>query len=366
MKIELRAALCAVLLLCGCGKDDATDIQAKPALTVTVTAARRVDWPVTISATGNIQAWQKASIGTEIGGVRIAELRVDIGDTVKKGDVLARLASDTLEASLAQQDASVARARVTVAQAEADNKRARTLAGTGAISEQELAQYETTEKSAQADLALALAQQKAQRLNLGYAGIIAPDDGVIASRSAALGDVVQAGTELFTLIRQNRLEWVAQVADSEIGQLALDQKAIIDAPQGNAVEGTIRLVSPTIDPANRNGLAFVTFVNDGRLRDGMFVRGRFLIGSRPASVVPEESVVVQNGYSYVFTVTGDMTQRVRVQTGRRQDNEVEITEGLKGQESIVVTGAGFLNGGEKIQVVDSGPNAKAAPKAMPQ
>ena len=113
---------------------------AKPSLTVTTTRATQSDWPIRLSANGNIAPWQEAIVGAEASGLRLSEVRVNVGDVVKRGQTLARFAPDTMRAELAQQTASVAEAEAALAEAEANATRARTLQDSGAMSTQQINQ----------------------------------------------------------------------------------------------------------------------------------------------------------------------------------------------------------------------------------
>jgi multidrug efflux pump subunit AcrA (membrane-fusion protein) len=170
---------------------------SKPALTVTVTAPEQVMLPVTLTANGNLAAWQEASVGAEASGLRIAQVRVNVGDRVRRGQVLATFASDTVRADLAQARAALAEAEASAAEAASNATRARSLQATGALSASQINQYVTAEKTAQARVQAAQAQFQAQQVRLGQTAVHAPDDGVISARSATVGAVVPNGTELF-------------------------------------------------------------------------------------------------------------------------------------------------------------------------
>ncbi|MGA9394656.1 MAG: biotin/lipoyl-binding protein, partial [Azonexus sp.] len=147
--VVLLAAL-AGLGLAGC-KDKApaaASQPAKPALTVTVAAPQMVDWPQTLSASGNVAAWQEAIIGPEISNYRITEVLVNVGDTVSKGQVLARIASDAVDSELAEASAAVAEAEATLAEARANNERARQLREKGFYSPQQGIQSQTAAETA--------------------------------------------------------------------------------------------------------------------------------------------------------------------------------------------------------------------------
>ncbi|WP_395824866.1 biotin/lipoyl-binding protein [Collimonas sp.] len=117
------------------------DAKPKASLTVTTTTPQSTDWPISFTANGSIAAWQEAIVGSELGGIRLAEVRVNVGDVVKRGQVLARFTDESVAAQVAQQKAAVEEARAALAEAQSNAERARTLANSGALSAQQSAQY---------------------------------------------------------------------------------------------------------------------------------------------------------------------------------------------------------------------------------
>ncbi len=329
---------------------------AKPALTVTVTSPQPATVPVKIAANGNVAAWQEASIGTEANGLRLAEVRVNVGDVVKRGQVLATFAADTIAAELAQTRAAVAEAEATLAEASANAQRARELQATGALSAQQINQYLTAERTAQARLEAQRAAAKTQQLRLAQTQVLAPDHGVISARSATVGAVLPAGQELFRLIRGGRLEWRAEVAAADLAQLRPGLPALVTPAGGTPIVGKVRMVAPTVDPATRNGIVYVDLPQPGAARAGMFARGEFEIGQAQGLSLPQSAVLLREGFSYVLKVGPDAkVQQVKVTTGRRWGDRVEITGGIDRNARVVAAGGGFLGDGDLVRVVDAAP-----------
>ena len=192
------------------GEKKAAAAPARPALTVTVARPERSSLPLRIAANGNIAPWQEAVIGTEANGLRLADVKVNVGDAVRRGQVLATFAAETMEVELAQQRAAVAEAEATLAEASANAERAKSLQATGALSEATINQYLTAERTARARLDAQRAATRARQLRVSQTAVLAPDDGVISARSATVGAVLPAGQELFRMIRKGRLEWRAE------------------------------------------------------------------------------------------------------------------------------------------------------------
>ncbi|WP_024539736.1 efflux RND transporter periplasmic adaptor subunit [Comamonas badia] len=334
--------------------------QPQPALTVTT--ATPVRGPLTdhLNANGNIAAWQEASVGAEIGGLRIAQVLVNVGDQVRAGQVLARFATDLVQSDVAQARAALQQAQAAVAEARANAARAQALAGSGAMSQQQIQQYATAELSAGASLAAAQAQLAAQRLRLKHTEVRAPDDGVISARGATVGAVVNVGAELFRLVRRNRLEWRAEVNSADLARLAIGTRAVVTAPGGAQAEGRVRMLAPTVDLASRNALIYVDLPSGGALRAGMYASGQFLLGQRQALTVPLSAVVVRDGFPSVFELgEGAHVLLRRVRTGQKNGERIEVVEGLAPDARIVVRGGTFLNDGDLVRVVEKSEQKQA-------
>lgn len=362
--------LALALLLAGCGdKKKPPAAAARPALTVTVVTPQEVLLPVSLAANGNLAAWQEASIGAESGGLRVSDVLVGVGDRVRRGQMLARFAPDTVRADVAQARATLAEAEASAADAANNATRARTLQQTGAMSASQINQYLTTEATARAKVEATRAQLQAQLVHLNQTEVVAPDDGVISARSASatVGAVVNNGTELFRLIRKGRLEWRAEVTATELGKLTVGTHALVTATSGARLEGRVRVIGPTVDPQTRVALVYVDLhplpgPAAGSARAGMFARGDFDLGAQPALTVPQQAVVVREGFNYVLRVNPDnRVSQLKVQIGRIAGDRVQVLSGLPRDTRIVASGGGFLNEGDLVRV--QGAPASANPAA---
>lgn len=327
----------------------------KAALTVQVVSPQRAILPQHIAANGSIAAWQEASVGTEANGLRLAEVLVNVGDAVHRDQVLARFAADTVQADLAQARAALAEAQAQVGEASANAQRARELQDSGALSAQQISQYLTAERTAQARLAAAQAQVQLQALRLQQTEIRAPDAGVISARSATVGAVLPAGQELFRLIRQHRLEWRGEVAAADLVRLKPGLSVRVTPAGGATVVGRVRMLAPSVDPQTRNGLVYVDLPAPGAARAGMFARGEFVLGQSEGWTLPASAVLLREGFHYVLGV--DAQSRVtliKVNVGRRAGDRIEITSALDPKVRVVATGGGFLGDGDVVRVVEGG------------
>jgi RND family efflux transporter MFP subunit len=331
----------------------------RPNLTVTVARPETTEFTVTLAANGNIAAWQEASVGSESSGLRLSEVRVNVGDVVKKGQVLATFSPETINADVAQARASLAEAKATAADAAGNATRALTLQQTGALSQQQINQYQTSAETAKARVEAAQAVLAAQQVRGRNTQVLAPDNGVISARTATVGGVIGAGTELFRLIRQGRLEWRAEVTSSELGRIAVGGPVVVIGASGAEVRGTVRSVAPTVDPQTRNALVYVdlpTFLQTigksaGSLKAGMFARGDFQLGHTNAVTVPQMAIVPRDGFNHLLLLQPDgRVSQIKIDSGRRVGDRVEILTKLPADAQVVVQGAGFLNDGDLVRV----------------
>lgn len=341
------------------------DIAPKPALTVTTAQPSQARLPIKMSANGTITAWQEAIIGSESNGLRLIDVRVNVGDTVRKGQVLATFYAATSQADVLQARASVMEAEANAADAKNNAERARTLESSGALSTQQINQYLTTEQTAKAKADAARATLSVQELRLTQTQVLAPDDGVISARNATVGAVVGVGTELFKLIRQGRLEWRAEVTSTELGSINTGTTALITAANGTKVKGKVRMIAPTVDAQNRSAIVYVDLLpvaaGTSPARAGMFATGEFDLGMSSAITVPQQSIVIRDGFSYVFRLNADnRVTQIKIDPGRRLTGSIEVVSGITADAVVVANGAGFLNDGDLVSVVPATASEPAA------
>ncbi|MBD5802854.1 Multidrug resistance protein MdtA precursor [Azoarcus sp. Aa7] len=326
---------------------------ARPALTVRATTPQPVAWHRTIPATGNVAAWQETIVGSEIGGLRIAQVFANVGDRVKKGQVLVALDDAVVQADLAQARAQLQEARAMHAEARANGDRARRFQPTGMMSEQQVTQYLTAEQTARSRIDLAAARVQLAELRVRQTRILAPDDALISGRAATVGTVPQAGQELYRLILQGRLEWRAEVAAADIGQIRPGDGARLTLAGGESAEGRVRSIAPSIDPQTRNGIIYVDLA-DSAAKAGMFANGEIMPAAQEAPralSLPQSAVLLRDGFSYAYRIgPDDHVTLVRVTPGRRRGDRVEILSGIAESERFVETGAGFLSDGDLVEV----------------
>jgi HlyD family secretion protein len=325
---------------------------AKAALSVSVVSPSNGNLALKLAANGTVAAWQEAIIGAEVNGLKLTDVRVNVGDVVRKGQVLATFAAEGVQADLLQAQASLAEAEASSSAASADAQRAATLKDTGALSVQQIAQFNTAEQTAKARVQAAKAMVAAAQVRRNNAQLTAPDNGIISARNATVGSVVGAGAELFRMVRQGRLEWRAEVTSSEIAKIKPGTVVSITAASGAAINGKVRIVAPTVDPQTRNALVYVDIPQHPDIKAGMYAKGEFSLGSANALTLPQQALVLRDGFTYAMRVdAGNKISQIKLQTGKRSGDAVEILSGVKAGEKFVASGAAFLADGDTVKIV---------------
>jgi RND family efflux transporter MFP subunit len=277
---------------------------------------------------------------------------------VRRGQRLLLLSQESVKANRNQQLANVAKAKASHEEALANAERARKVMGSGALSEQQITQYVLAEKSAKAALQGAEAALQAEEVRLKQTEILAVDEGTVSARSATLGSVVQPGVELLRLVRQNRLEWRAELTAEQLLTVQNGQKARLALADGRQLAGEVRIVAPTLDNTTRKALAYIDLPKESPARAGMFAQGEIIIGIKEALTVPQSAIVLRDGNHYLFVVPGteqggvQSVDQLKISTGRHLGERVEVTSVLPLTTRIIASGGAFLKQGDRVQLTD--------------
>jgi HlyD family secretion protein len=367
----------------GPAESQAAKEQAKPELfapVVTVSRVAPAEFVETVLATGSLVAREEILVGPEVEGLRITEVLADEGQRVKKGDVLARLVADTLDAQVAASDASLARTAAAIAQAkssivqaearlsEAGNayERAKPLREAGHMTEAVFDQREQAYKTAAAQLAAAKdglkvaeaerAQVEAQRRELtwrrGRVEVKAPADGLISRRMARVGGYAAGTAEpMFRIVAKGEVELDAEVVETRLGALKVGQKARVEVAGLGEVDGSVRLISPEVDKTTRLGRVRIFLGDDAGLRVGSFARGSIVTAAAKGLAVPASSVLYGPEGPTVQVVVGSRVETRRVKTGLAAGELVEVREGLAEGDLVVARAGTFLREGDTVKPV---------------
>jgi RND family efflux transporter MFP subunit len=337
--------------------DKAKDKTKKPApaasQTVGVATVVTQALPRTINASGTVSAWEEVPVGAETGGLTATAVNVEEGQVVRQGQVLVQLNDTVLRAQLRQQQAAVVSAKATLAQAEAALRRARDLQQKGYLSQAALETATAQQGTAAAQVAAAQAAEGETTARLAQASIRAPVSGLVSKRTVTKGQIVTAGSELFRIVRDSRLELNAEIPETDLALVRAGMPAQITSEQVGTIGGHVRLVNSEVDPASRLGVARVALSAMGGFRPGMFARTQINVGAQPAATVPTAALLYRENNAGVFVVdTQGRAHFRRVQIVARTADATAAT-GLTEGERVVVQGAGFLGEGDSVRVAQT-------------
>jgi HlyD family secretion protein len=350
------------------------------AAAVTVVRVVRAQFSETVLVTGSLVAREEVLVGPEVEGLRVTEVLADEGMRVKKGDVLARLVSDTLEAQLAQNHAALARAQAASAQArsgivqaearllEANNafERAKPLRAAGHLAESAYDQREQAARTAEAQLLAArdglkvaeadTGQIEAQRRELlwrrGRTEVIAPADGVVSRRLVRIGGFAAGSAEpMFRIVANGEVELDAEIPETRLPAVQVGQSARLEVAGLGEVTGSVRLVSPEIDKATRLGRVRVYLGDNSALRVGSFARGLIETASGEGLALPLSAVLFGSEGPLAQLIRNNRVETRKISVGLAAGGMVEIRAGLSEGDLVVARSGTFLRDGDLVRPV---------------
>lgn len=303
--------------------------------------------------TGTISARHDLPIGD--GGVtgRIVKVYAQVGDRVRRGQLLAQIDDSVLAPQVAELTASLAKARAQAKLTAAEYRRAVAIGPDGGLSQQDIEQRQATAAIDAANVRMVAAQLQQKRAQLALTRIVAPVAGIVLTRHAEAGQVASpGGPALFTLEDKGRVELIGKVPEQDLASLKVGQPAqVYLIGYRRPFRGHIWLLGATIDSANRLGQVRIALAPSPALRPGAFARAVITVSHAERPVVPQTAVLTDSTGSYVFIVNrkGRAVRR-RVQLGDVIASGVIVEKGLTGRESVVTLAGGFLQNGEAVRV----------------
>ena len=349
------AAMVALgLTLAACGGDEAgkkaeTKAGGSASQTVTIALAALQNLPRTITASGTISAWEEVPVGAETGGLTATAVLVDEGAWVRQGQPLVQLNDALLRAQLRQQEAAVQTAEANAARDQAALDRAQELKERGFLSQASLDTALANQRASTANVAAAQASLSETRTRLAQATIKAPVSGQVIRRSVTRGQIVGAGTELFRIVRDGRLELDARVPETELALVRAGQAAVISSDEVGEATGRVRIVTSEVDAESRLGTARIA-LSGSAFRPGMFARARIEVGAQPVVTVPTASVLYRENRAGVFVMGGDSRAHFQPVTVLSRTEDQTAVSGLTAGSRVVLAGAGFLGEGDRVTV----------------
>jgi RND family efflux transporter MFP subunit len=349
----LTLLLCLPVAACSGKPEKSAAAKASELPLVTVVVPGRSAVETRVAVTGTLSARDELPISVEGEGARIVAVLVEVGDRVKRGQVLARLNNAVVAPQVASLVASLEEARTSADLAAADYRRAQGVASTGALSSEEIERRRAQSANAAARVKVAAAQLAEARARLGRSEIRAPADGVVLTRNAEVGQTASAGGEpLFRLGRGGEIEMRGRVSEGDVGLLAVGQAASVQVTGlREPVAGSVRLLGAVIDPATRLGTVRIALPRNPNLRPGAFARAQVLVSTEQKPIVPQTAVQTDFEGNYVLVVgNGGAVARRGVTISGTRNNGVVVATGLEGTEQVVAVAAAFLRPGEKVRV----------------
>jgi HlyD family secretion protein len=345
---------------------------------VTVARVARAHFTETVLVTGSLAAREEVLVGPEVEGLRVVEVLAEEGMRVTKGDVLARLVADTLEAQLAQNDAALARAEAASAQArsgivqaearllEANNafERAKPLRAAGHLPESAFDQREQAARTAEAQLLAAREglkvaeaekrQVEAQRRELlwrrGRTEVIAPADGIVSRRLARIGGFAAGGAEpMFRIVAKGEVELDAEIPETRLAAVKVGQPARIEVAGLGEVAGNVRLVSPEVDKATRLGRVRIYLGDNPRLRVGSFARGTIETAAGEGLALPLAAVLFGSEGPVAQLVRDNRVETRKIRIGLSTGSMIEVRAGLSEGDLVVARSGTFLRDGDLVR-----------------
>jgi membrane fusion protein (multidrug efflux system) len=346
------ALLSAAALLAGC--KGGGDAQAKEgedkgpeAIPVEVERVARRAIAASYANTATLEPRAESQVVAKTSGVAL-EVMAEEGQTVRAGQPLVRLDADRARLQAAQSAAQLRKL-------EANYARARQLEAQQMVSANDLDQLRFDVENARAVNRLA-------DLELSYTTVVAPISGVIASRDIKPGNFVQINSPIFRIVDSSRLEATLNVPEREIAKLKPGQgvELTADALPGKRFAGTVDRVSPVVDTGTGTFRVVAAFAGDGELQPGMFTRLSINYDQRAdALVIPRVALLEDGGEPALYVVRDGTASRVVVKLGYADGGWIEVREGLKEGDAVVIAGKAALREGSAVQVIGE-KDAKAA------
>ncbi|MEJ2814897.1 efflux RND transporter periplasmic adaptor subunit [Caulobacter sp. CCG-8] len=330
--------------------------------TVSVAVVNVQALPRIINASGTVTPWEEVPVGAETGGLTAVSVNAEEGQVVRQGQVLVAMNDTMLRAQARQQEASVASAKATLAEAQAALNRSRELQAKGYLAASALDTATMRQQTAIAQVAAAQAAYGETVARLGQAVVRAPVSGLISRRSVTKGQIISPGTELFRIVRDGRLELDAEIPEADLLALRAGMPATVTSDQVGQTTGTIRIVTSEVNTQTRVGLARISLAPGSGFRSGMFARAQIAAGAQPAPTIPTAAILYRQNQPGVFVVDArNHVQFRRIEILARNTDRT-AANGLNPGERVVVEGAGFLGEGDAVRV--AGSSAHAAPPAV--
>ena len=360
---RLFSPMAAALALAACHKPSHRSTEAEQARTVRVVTLQPQSINGALAASGDLVPREEAAVLAEVSGYRVSRVLADAGDNVKAGQTLVALDPALIQGQLLQQEALAAQAEANALQAEEQAARVKDLDNQGVVSQEAIDQRRFQAKAARATANAQAAMLKDIRTRNAKLSVTAPVAGLVLEKNVRPGDMSAAGgaTPWFRIARDGEIELAAQLSETDLAKLAVGQRAQVTLPSGAVVAGTIRLISPQVDPQTKLGVVRVHLPVQRDIRAGGFARAVFTDASGVVLAAPETAMRYDADGAAVMTVGADnRVHRALVQTGLRGGGWVQLIKGPPAGTRIIQNAAAFFLDGDLIKPTGD----PAVPSAM--
>ena len=343
MRLKVAAALLAAFAVAACGSQEPPSKAAAGAAPPKSAVVEQRDVEVAYTAEALVEAVRQSTVSAQIAG-RIVELRFDVGDYVKKGEVIARIDERAASQALAASEAQVREAEAALRNARAEFERSKQLLAQKFLSQAALDRAEAQYKAAQARVTALLAGAGQAATERGFATIVAPYSGVVAVRHVELGEMATVGKPLLTGFDPATLRDTATVPQGQVAAIQAGAKGRIELPSvGKWIDATELTVIPTADPRTHTSQVRLGLPPDVRgIYPGIYARAHFVTGRKPALLVPREAVVRRSEVTAVYVVPEPGAPQARpqlrqVRLGTAGDERaIEVLAGLRAGERVAL------------------------------
>jgi len=306
-----------------------------------------------IEAIGTLKAFEQVVVSSEIEGI-LKTTNVEEGAFVSKGAVLALIDDRDYASELRRVEFALKQAEATLVNARAEHGRKEALYREELVTKQQFDDVATRLAVADAEVERAKAALAIAKERYAKTRILAPMAGWISEKKISQGEYVRNGTPLYTLVQIDPLKLLFTVSEKDIGKLKVGQDVQfrVDAYPDREFKGRVTILYPTIDERTRSLTVEARAANPERLlKPGLFAKVvLYTAEARDTVVIPVTSMLYEGKSVKVFVVEGDRARERQVVVGNKYDDQMEVIEGLKGGETLVVAGQQNLAEGAKVNV----------------
>ena len=352
-QVILLLFLLSLIFICPACKNKKVEPTAGKAINVRVQSVEKRSFRPFVESIGTLMPGEEVVVSSEIEGV-LRSVRVDEGTVVSKGMLLAAIDDTNYSLEVKRTEIGLKQAEATLENTRLEYERKDALYREELVTKQQFDDVSTRLSLAMAEVERAKTTRALSKERLSKTSVHSPINGVIKEKKISAGDYVRNGTNLFVVIQNNPLKLVFTVTEKDVGKLRIGQDVLfrVDAFPDREFKGSVSILYPSLEERTRTLQVEARVPNhDGLLKPGLFANVTIYTGGpRDTAVVPITSILYDDSRTRVFVVEGDRAREREVKIGSKYGELMEIAEGLKGNEMVVVVGQNNLSEGVKVNV----------------